>query len=157
MHLVDNFTGGRQRAACCTVNTAPPPPSFCTADLCTVIPGFCANDDASISKRDVLSNGTELHELWEREKGGQQYPAYYYGAIFVTIIAQTYPSGGNLFGIRQASQVLRYVWRTALGACVTRSVNQNPVAAGPHPPGSENIDSEHVIDVRTPDDTKLMT
>ncbi|KAF2719530.1 glycoside hydrolase family 18 protein [Polychaeton citri CBS 116435] len=127
---------GRTKAACCTVSKSPPKPATCVSNLCTLLPGFCPNDndDESAngwSKRSITSPTNdsygEIHVLEERGGAETYYPP---GVSGTRIIAVAYPLLTELFGYDVGAHILREFIVLIRGYCTGRSVDEQPWAPG---------------------------
>ncbi|SMQ53701.1 unnamed protein product [Zymoseptoria tritici ST99CH_3D7] len=143
---------GRKQAACCTIKKRPPPAAICAADRCKLVPELClASQDpgGALSARALQADltpgtwNTSVYDLSKRWDNKADYQAHYFGALFIMVVAQAYPPSGELYGL---GEVFRYVWRSVVGICTGQAVNQQVVADGNRPPGTENAQSEHIID-----------
>lgn len=65
----------------------------------------------------------------------------------IRIIALAYPPIAELFGVPNASQILRRFFRLILGYCTGPAIQQGNIPPGNHPPGLNGLQSEHPIDV----------
>jgi len=146
-------TGGRTKAACCTVQKAPPKPASCSTNLCKKLPGFCPNDDDDESangftKRDLAlfktTDPKEWHALEERGGSDHYIVVLGYGEIML-IIAIAYPAIGSLFGGRNAAQILREFFRLIPGYCTGPSIQTGPI--NPGKTDLNGFQTEHPIDV----------
>lgn len=149
------MTGGRKKAACCTVQKAPPKPASCSADLCKLLPGYCPDDNNvgsanGFTKRDLAlfdrKTSAESHDL-EKRGSGETYYVDIGNNVGIRIIAVAYPAIAELFGLPNGSQILRRFFRLILGYCTGPSILQGDIGAGPHPPNLNGLQAEHIIDV----------
>jgi chitinase len=149
------LTGGRSKAACCTVQKAPPRPASCSADLCKLLPGYCPNDNDDESaddytKRDFALFDTNNSASWralEKRGSGDTYYVDIGNNVGIRIIALAYPAIAELFGVENASQVLRRFFRLILGYCTGPSIQEGTIPPGDSPPGLTGLQAEHPIDV----------
>ena len=149
--------GGRQKAACCTVQKTPPKPASCSADLCSVLPGFCPSDsdDESangwIGKRDVaIFHGNNSYDeytnlLEERGDTGVYTAVLYTGAVVVARAA-AYPAIGKLYEVANKNQIINKAFRLIPGYCIGPAVQAIAITAGT-PGALFGLQSEHPIDV----------
>jgi len=151
------LTDGRTKAACCTVEKAPPKPASCSADLCSKIPGYCNNDSDDESangftKRDLaLSDASDpaKWKLLQKRGSGKIYQTNLGNNVGISIIGLAYPRLVELFGLQNGVQILRRFFRLIPGYCTGTAVQTQDI-----PPGhtvttadTRGFETEHVIDV----------
>ncbi|KAI1774392.1 hypothetical protein F4818DRAFT_442540 [Hypoxylon cercidicola] len=164
---------GRQKAACCTVDKAPPKPAYCTKDPCDTIPEFCPESSSSSSS--VQSRAVYVPEIGKRHRNKAELEPYklnrspisdqprsisvlekrgnaetYYvdlgNNIGIRIIAVAYPGLAELFGLPEASRVLRRFFRLIAGYCTGPAIAEGDVESGNRPGNLGGLDAEHPID-----------
>jgi len=151
------LTDGRTKAACCTVEKAPPKPASCSADLCSKIPGYCPNDSDDESangftKRDLALSIKSDPASWKTLQKRANDKTYYINLgnnVGIRIIGLAYPRLVELFGLQNGVQILRRFFRLIPGYC-TGTALQTPDI----PPGhtvttddTSGFETEHVLDV----------
>jgi chitinase len=67
--------------------------------------------------------------------------------VGIRIIAVAYPAIGELFGVENATQVLRRFFRLILGYCTGPSIQEGTIPPGDSPLGLTGLQAEHPIDV----------
>ena len=157
MRLIRSLTkstirpGGRKAAVCCTVQTATPPPSTCSRNLCTL--GLCSNDGnggGTKSKRDLarIGNASSEHiHLLEARGSESTYIARLPNGFPLVIVAALYPEIGRLYNVPNSGEVLRRLFRLIQGWCIGPAIDEATVPPGSNPPGLGGMESEHPVDV----------
>ena len=153
--LLTSYLGGRQQAACCSVQVAPVTPAFCSYNLCNN-PGFCTNDGnpgIAQNKRDLVvidSDSSEgLHTLEKR--GQDHYVANLPNGINLVIIAIAVRAISELFRDTAANsgpvRPIRTQFRLRPGTCIGPAIDLIPIGPGTNPPGLTGDQTEHPLEV----------
>ncbi|KAI9747244.1 MAG: hypothetical protein M4579_007499 [Chaenotheca gracillima] len=152
--LLTSRLGGRQKAACCTVQVAPVKPAVCSYDLCRE-KEFCPDDEDSgtaQNKRDLAGIDPESSEgLHTLEKRGQrQYTAELANGHDLIIFAIAVRAISQLFQDRNANtgsvQPIRTQFRLRPGTCIGPAIDLIPIGPGRRPPGLGDDETEHPLE-----------
>ena len=153
--LLTNSLGGRQQAACCSVQVPPVTPAFCSYNLCNN-PGFCTNDGnpgIAQNKRDLAVIDSETSEgLHTLEKRGQDhYVAKLPNGFQLVITAAMVRAISQLFRDQNANsgpvQPIRTQFRLRPGTRIGPAIDLIPIGPGLNPPGLTGDQTEHPLEV----------